>query len=385
MTLPVRRILVAPDSFKGSLTAAEAAAAMAEGIRRVDAGIEINMLPVSDGGEGLVAVLTPALGGKEVASVVQGPLPGQHVTARWGHVPGSATAIIEMAEAAGIGLVPAGQRDPRITTTFGVGQLIEAALDRNVRAIIVGIGGSATNDGGAGMASALGAEFLDESGELLPYGGAALARLARISTERLDMRLRSVQVTAACDVTNPLTGPEGASRVYAPQKGAGPEIVELLETALCRYAAVLRTGLGREVAALPGSGAAGGLGAGLLAFCDADLRSGIDIVMDATGFERALAEADLVLTGEGKIDAQTRAGKALSGILSRARQAGVPVAAVVGCFEGDRSGSLKNEGYIDAITLVDSSTNQQSAMARAGELLADRTAELLRRLTGSLP
>lgn len=382
MSVSSLRILVAPVSFKGSLTAAEAAAAMAEGIRRVDAGIEITTLPVSDGGEGLVALLTPALGGTLVTAAVQGPLPGQHVTACWGHVSGTSTAIIEMAEAAGIGLVSVAQRDPRITTTFGVGQLIEAALDRNVREILVGIGGSATNDGGAGMASALGAEFFDETGEVLPPGGAALARLARISTERLDMRLRSVRFTAACDVTNLLTGLEGASRVFAPQKGAGPEIVELLEAAMCRYSAVLRTGLGRDVAAIPGSGAAGGLGAGLLAFCDADLRPGIDIVMDATGFDDALSKADLVLTGEGRIDAQTRGGKAISGVLARARRAGVPVAAVVGGFEGARSEYVRQGGFVDMITLLDDRTDLTIAMTRAGERVATCTAELLTRLRG---
>ncbi len=378
-----RRILVAPDSFKGSLSAAGAAAAMAEGIRRVDARIDVTILPVSDGGEGLVAILTPALGGIVVTASVQGPLPGQFVTARWGHVAGTSTAVVEMAEAAGLGLVPVNRRDPRVTTTYGVGQLIEAALDRNVREIIVGIGGSATNDGGAGMASALGAEFLDASGKTLPPGGAALARLARISTEHLDMRLRSVRVTAACDVTNPLTGTDGASRVYGPQKGANPEIVEELEAALCTYASVLRTGIGCDVAGIPGSGAAGGLGAGLLAFCDADLRPGIDIVMDATGFDRALSNADIVITGEGRMDLQTRSGKGPSGVLARARRAGVPVVAVVGSFEGARSDYVRKDGFDDMITLVDDRTDRTQAMARAGELVAERTVELLKRLRGT--
>ena len=385
MNRPPRRILVAPDSFKGSLSAADAASAMAEGIRRVAPGIDIVTLPVSDGGEGLVDVLTPALGGTIVTEDVLGPLPEMRVTARWGYVPDRAMAVIAMAEAAGLALVPPARRDPRVTTTYGVGQLILAALGRNVHEIIVGIGGSATNDGGAGMASALGAEFLDESGNPLPPGGAALARLARIAIEQLDMRLRRVRVTAACDVTNPLTGPEGASRIYAPQKGGGAETVEILETALCRYAEILRTRLGHDVASIPGSGAAGGLGAGLLAFCDAELRPGIDIVLDATGFDRMLSGVDLVLTGEGRVDVQTRAGKALTGVLARARKAGVPVAVVAGSIEGDRSAYVGRNGFADIISLVDERTSITAAIARAGDLCTARTAEMLTRMRGLSP
>ena len=358
---------------------------MAEGIRRVAPGIDIVTLPVSDGGEGLVDILTPALGGTIVAEDVLGPLPELRVSARWGYIRGTGTAVIEMAEAAGLALIPPERRDPRVTTTYGVGELILAALSRNVHEIIVGIGGSATNDGGAGMASALGAEFLDECGNPLPPGGAALARLSRIVIERLDMRLRKVRVTAACDVTNPLTGPEGASRLFAPQKGGGADTVEVLEAALCRYAEVLRTLLGRDVASIAGSGAAGGLGAGLLAFCDADLRPGIDIVLDATGFDSMLSGADLVLTGEGRVDAQTRSCKALAGVLARAQKAGVPVAVVAGSIEGDRSTYVGRKGFTDIITLVDERTSITSAIDRAGDLIAARTAEMLTRMRGLSP
>ena len=371
---------MAPDSFKGSLTALQAAEAMAQGVRRTFPRCAVTLMPVSDGGEGLVAVLTPLLGGTIMRVEVSGPLPGQRVSAQWGHVAGKELAVIEMAEAAGLARVPAARRDPRVTTTYGVGELILAALDRSAREIIVGIGGSATNDGGAGMASALGAKFFDASDQALPPGGASLARLARIDSGGLDKRLRNVKVTAACDVTSPLTGPAGASRVYAPQKGAGPEAVEELEHALLRYAAVVLSDLGIDCDQIPGAGAAGGLGAGLLAFCDAGLRPGIDIVLDATGIDDELKHADLVITGEGSIDEQTGTGKAVSGVVARAKRAGVPVVAVAGKLA--RAEVLRAAGIARCIVLVDASTDEHTAMADAGRLVADRTADLLTRLRG---
>ena len=374
-------ILVAPDSFKESLSAGDVAGAMARGIRRVLPDAALILHPVSDGGEGLIDALVPALGGEIAVRDVDGPLSGQRVQARWGFVASSGTAVIEMAEASGLSLVPTGCGDPGRATTAGVGQLIGAALDAGARSLLIGIGGSATNDGGAGMAEALGAVFLDAAGGVLPRGGLALERLARVDATRVRERLRGVIVTVACDVTNPLTGPSGASRVFGPQKGADAALVARLDGALAGYAEVLLRDLGVDVRPVPGAGAGGGIGAGLLAFCGARLVSGIDLVMDATGFDGELARADLVLTGEGKIDRQTLGGKALSGILRRARAAGVPVAAVVGSLAGERRDYVGPEGFAAVATLVNGRTTERDAMESAARHIEARSEDIIRELT----
>src|SRR3989441_8270157 len=256
------RILIAPQSLKGSLTAAEAGQAIAQGVRAAYPQAEIEIVPVADGGEGTVQALVDATGGQIVQQTVTGPL-GEPVTAFFGLLGDGRTAALEMAAAAGLPLVPPDKRDPRITTTYGVGELIRAALDRGSRRFIIGIGGSATNDGGAGMAQALGDHLLDARGLELPPGGAALATLDRIHVGGVHADWSKAGVQGACDVTNPLTGPHGASAAYGPQKGATPQMVAELDAALRRLAAVIRRDLGREVETLPGAGAAGGLGAGL--------------------------------------------------------------------------------------------------------------------------
>ena len=377
MRLDSGRILVAPDSFKGTLSAAEASVAMGRGVRRALPRASVRLHPVSDGGEGFIDALIPFMGGAPHRTEVRGPLPGQRVRARWALVGKGTTAVIEMASAAGLALVPHGKRDPRVTPTFGVGELILRALKRNVGSILVGIGGSATNDGGAGMASALGVKFLNPSGAPLPPGGGALSDLARIDVGGLDPRLAHTAVTVACDVTNPLTGPHGASRIFGPQKGGDPSAVAALDMALRRYAKVLRTDLGLDVESIPGSGAAGGLGAGLIAFCNARLASGIDVVLDVTGFDDALASSDLVLTGEGRIDAQTRSGKALSGILRRARARHVPVAAVAGSVECAVEDYIGPDGFIALAALDDGSVLPGAAMKNAARLLEERTYALV--------
>ncbi len=373
MRLDRGRILVAPDSFKGTLSAAEAAMAMGRGVRRALPRASVTLRPVSDGGEGFIDALIPFMGGTPLRTEVRGPLPGQKVRARWALVGKGTTAVIEMASAAGLMLVPPGKRDPRVTTTFGVGELIRNALERNVDSILIGIGGSGTNDGGTGMGAALGVRFLDSSGAALPPGGAALAGLARIDIKGLDPRLAHTTVTVACDVTNPLTGSDGASRIFGPQKGGDPAAVAALDSALHRYAEVLRTDLGLDVETIPGSGAAGGLGAGLIAFCNARLSSGIDVVLDVTGFDEALASSDLVLTGEGRIDAQTRSGKALSGILRRARARHIPVAAVAGSVEGAEGEYVGGEGFIALAALEDGSGPPGAPMKNASRVLEEKT------------
>ena len=323
------RIVIAPDSFKGSLSALAVAAAMERGVRSVYPDAEVVKVPVADGGEGTVEALVEATGGELRTERVRGPL-GEPVEARWGVLGDRRTAVVEMAAASGLPLVPRERRDPRVTSTFGTGELLRAALDAGLRRAVVGIGGSATNDGGAGMARALGVRFMDAFGAELPEGGASLARLARIDVAGLDPRLSAAEILVACDVDNPLTGPRGASAVYGPQKGATPDMVAELDGALRRYAEVAREATSRDVASLPGAGAAGGLGAGLLFFTPARLRPGVEIVLEATGFEERVRGADLVLTGEGRTDFQTAMGKAPVGVAAAAKRHGVPVVCLSG-------------------------------------------------------
>ena len=373
-------VLVAPDSFKGSLSAREAAEAMEEGIHDAFPGMQAVLHPLSDGGEGLLAVLVPSLRGVILHNVVAGPLPGRRVTARWGYVEESRVAVIEMAEAAGLTLVPEGERDPCVTTTAGVGELMLLALDRGARTLLIGIGGSATNDGGAGMAETLGVRFLDAGRRSLPPGGAALQNLDAIDLRGLDQRIRGVRVVVACDVRNPLTGPEGASAVFGPQKGASSSDIALLDAALMRYRDVIRKELGTDVQLFPGSGAAGGLGAGLLAFCRAQLLPGIDLVFEHTGFDAALRRSAAVITGEGRIDRQTRFGKVLAGVLARARRSGIPAAAVVGDVQGPREEFVGADGFADLETLVNAETALEEAITHAHHLVRHRTAGLIRRI-----
>ncbi len=386
---PDARILIAPASFKGSLSAWDAAAAMADGLHDALPSAHPDLLPLADGGEGLVSVLAGPMNAGIRRSRVHGPLPDQMVDAEWGFAHASGTAIIEMAAAAGLGLVPASRRDPRRTTTYGVGELILAAIDAGAERIILGLGGSATNDAGAGLAEALGVRFLDRNGDSLARGGgASLADLDRIDCSMLDPRLSRLTVTAAVDVQSPLTGSAGATAVYGPQKGLRPGDLPSLDRALENFARVAARDCGQDIASLPGAGAAGGLGAAAVLFCRAALRPGIEIVLDALRFDDLLRRADLVLTGEGSLDAQTRHGKAIWGILSRTGPLAVPVAAVVGKTDPPLHGEGQNSdlaggsapwGLADLDTLVDAKTSELSAMREAGPLLRMRTAALVRR------
>lgn len=326
------RIVVAPQSLKGSLSAAEAGQAIARGAREVYPEAEIRIVPVADGGEGTTQALVDASGGRMLWREVTGPL-GTPVQAFLGLMGGGSTAVIEMAASSGLPLVPVGRRDPRITTTYGVGELILAALDEGCTHFIVGIGGSATNDGGAGMARALGAKLLDAQGRELPFGGAALARLDRIEVDRLDARLPTCTFEVASDVTNPLCGPTGASAVYGPQKGATPAMVAELDAALAHYAHLLVRDLGQAVQHIAGAGAAGGLGAGLLAFLHATMRPGAQIVLEAVRLEEQVREADLVITAEGQLDSQTAYGKSVGAVAALAKKYGLPVLAIAGGLE----------------------------------------------------
>ncbi len=362
------KIVVCPDSFKECAPAARVAAAIAAGCRRAQPQAEVLELPLADGGEGTVAALVAATAGQTVRCRVTGPL-GEPVEAAYGLLGDGQTAVLEMAAASGLELVPAARRDPGVTTTRGTGELVRDALGRGARELLLGIGGSATNDGGSGLATALGVRFLDSAGHELPPGGLALARLARLDRSGLEPRLAEVTVRVACDVDNPLLGERGASRVYGPQKGASPEMVEQLDAALANYAEVVLRDLGRDIREVPGAGAAGGLGAGLLAFCGATLSSGIDLVLDAVGFEAHLAGADLVITGEGRLDEQTLQGKTISGVLRRAQAMRVPVVALAGAVTGDPA-AYRAAGLLAAFGITQRPVTLVQALGEAEGWLA---------------
>jgi len=323
------RILIAPDKFKGSLDAGEAAGAIARGFMEGWPEAEVLTCPLADGGEGTMELLVTATGGRTIACEVTGPL-GERRQASLGILGDGKTAMVEMAAASGLALVPPEKRDPRYTTSAGTGDLIRRALDEGLRRIIVGIGGSATNDGGAGMAAALGARFLDENGEDLPHGAIYLNNLQAMDLSGLDPRVRESTVLVASDVTNPLLGERGASHVYGPQKGASEYDVRLLETALARLSEVTSRYVTPGYESNPGAGAAGGLGFGLMAFAGATVLPGIDVVMKAVGFENKLAGCGLVITGEGRLDAQTAYGKTVTGVARVANSHGIPVLALAG-------------------------------------------------------
>ncbi|MEY2668409.1 MAG: hypothetical protein RJA59_1047, partial [Pseudomonadota bacterium] len=378
-SLPVtapRRVVVAPDSFKGSLSAVQAAEAMERGVRSAWPDAQVVKVPIADGGEGTVEALVTATGGRFETRTVRGPL-GRPAEARWGVLGGGRTAVIEMAAASGITLVPEGRRDPRIASTFGTGQLLLAALDAGFRHVVVGIGGSATNDGGAGMARALGVRLLDGRGEPLPEGGAALARVVSIELGGVDARLAEAEILVACDVDNPLTGPRGASAVYGPQKGATPAVVAELDAALERYARVAREATGRDVAGVPGAGAAGGLGAGLLFFTPARLVPGIDLVLDSTRFDEQVRGASLVIVGEGRTDHQTAMGKAPVGVARVAARHGVPVLLVSGSL-GPGAEEVLAQGIGRIVQAAPEGMPVAEAMGRAAELLEAAVAASLR-------
>lgn len=313
------KILIAPDSFKGSLSAQEAARTIRRGLERVWPDADYELVPMADGGEGTVAALTAVSKGEILHAQVHGPLAHQEVKAAYGILDDQKTAVIEMSQASGIGYTDEENRDPLTATTYGTGQLIKAALDQGVRKIIIGLGGSATNDGGAGMAQALGARLLDGKGKNLPFGGAALADLNRIDLSSMDPRLEETEFLLASDVQNPLTGPQGASAVFGPQKGATPAMVDQLDASLHRFAQIVNRDCGRDLEQHPGAGAAGGLGFGLLAFTRAKLVSGVDLVIEYTRLKERTQGADLVFTGEGSIDFQTKMGKTPYGVAKTAK------------------------------------------------------------------
>lgn len=359
------KIVIAPDSYKESLSALEVATAIESGFREIFPTAEYVKLPVADGGEGTVEAMVAATCGRIVNVAVKGPL-GEAVDGFYGLSGDEQCAFIEMAAASGLELVPAAQRDPLVTTSWGTGELIRHALDAGVKHIIIGIGGSATNDGGAGMVQALGAKLLDEQGQQIGPGGAALEALASIDVRELDKRLADCRIEVACDVTNPLTGKEGASAIFGPQKGATPKMIARLDQALGHYAKLIARDLDVEVLNLAGGGAAGGMGAGLFAFCGAELRRGIEIVTEALSLDAHVADADLVITGEGRIDSQTINGKVPVGVANVAKRYNVPVIGIAGSLTAD-VGVVHDHGIDAVFSVIYKICSLDDALANAGE------------------
>ena len=370
------RIVIAPDSYKGSASAVLVAKAMRRGVLRVFPTADVRCLPIADGGEGTVEVLVSASAGQYRKTIVHGPL-GRPVEATWGILGDGRTAVIEMAAASGLTLLAGAQRNPRKTTSFGTGQLIRAALDAGLRDIIIGLGGSATNDGGAGMAQALGARFLTANGDEIADGGAALATLDRIDLTGLDPRLMDTTITVACDVDNPLCGARGASAIFGPQKGADATAVAELDAALAHYAACACRATGRDVAERPGAGAAGGLGAGLLFFTPAELKPGVEIVLEALDFSRLVKDADFVITGEGRTDFQTAFGKAPVGVARAAAKYDVPVFCLSGAL-GPGADDVLAHGIAAVLSICDVPMTLSEAMASAEILIENAAVRLCR-------
>lgn len=370
-------IVLAPDSFKESMTAKEVCEAMERGIRKANSQIRCIHVPMADGGEGTMQSLVDATGGRVYSKEVVGPL-GNNVVAEYGILGNGEIGVIEMASASGIHLVDSEKRNPLITTTFGTGQLIKACLDKGVKKLLIGIGGSATNDGGAGFIQALGGRLLDENGDDLSYGGGALAKLHTIDLSNLDERLKYVSVEVACDVNNPLCGKEGASYVFGPQKGATREMIEILDQNLSHYAEVIKEQLGKDVISKAGAGAAGGLGAGLMAFLDVKLKSGIEMVIEYANLEEKVRDADMVWTGEGSIDFQTQYGKTTLGVAMIAKKYNKPVIALAGRVGNDID-VLYDKG-IDAIFgIMRGVTSIEEALVKGPENV-EKTSENIIRL-----
>ena len=372
------KYVVAPDSFKESMTAKEVCDAMEKGIKEADSAAEVIKVPMADGGEGTVDSLVDATQGQRVIVEVTGPL-GNKISAYYGILGNGTTAVIEMAKASGLEIVEKKKRNPMITTTFGTGELIRDALDHNVKEIIIGLGGSSTNDGGSGMAQALGAKLLDQNNHQIPFGGGNLDKLDKIDISNLDSRLQDVKIILASDVTNPLIGKDGASRVFGPQKVATPEMVEKLENNLQHYAKIVKRDLNKEVALVSGAGAAGGLGAGLIAFTTCEMRRGVDLAIEVTKLEEKIRDADYVFTGEGGTDFQTKFGKTPYGVAKLGKKYHKPVISLAG-YLGEGIDSLYSEGFTAIFGIIPGACDLSTALKNGPSNVARTTENIVRLL-----
>jgi glycerate 2-kinase len=370
------KVVIAPNCFKECLSSPDVASAMARGVRNVRSNIEILEVPVADGGDGTLDAMVCATGGEIRVAEVEDPL-GRLIRARYGMLGDGQTAVIEMAESSGLRLLTPNERNPLITSTYGLGQLIRAAINGGAKCIIAGIGGSATNDGGAGMAQALGCHLLDSDGKDIGRGGQALLDLHTVNASEVIAEFEHLRVRVACDVNNPLCGPNGAASVFGPQKGATPDMVETLDMGLANMARVLEQSLRINIRDIPGSGAAGGLGGGLVGFLGGVLLNGIDLILDHTGLQKALRGADLVLTGEGAIDVQTAYGKAPVGVAKMAKKTGIPVIALAGILrEGFEE--IHKHGIDAAFAISQGPADLSFHMENAALLIEKKTEQVMR-------
>ena len=370
------QIVIAPDSFKECLTATQVSLAISDGIKRIVPEAEITSIPVADGGEGTVEALVTTTGGKIIQTPSVDAL-NRPIQSFYGILGDGKTAVIEMAAASGIELLLPEERNPLITTTFGTGLLIKAALDAGFTQITIGIGGSATNDGGSGISQALGFGLFDKDGQSIGFGGGSLSALHSIDCSNVHPLLQKAKITVACDVRNPLIGPSGATYVYGPQKGATPQMLETLEKNMVHFSRILHQEMKINVSEIPGAGAAGGLGAGLMAFCKAEMISGFELVSELTNLEKHISQASMVFTAEGKIDAQTANGKTISGVGQLAKKYKVPVIALAGMITDDLT-ELYEQGVTSIFAIGNQPMSLEESKARAAELLANTAAQIMR-------
>ena len=377
--MKIKKILLSPQEFKESLSGIEVAMAMKKGIRNVDKNVTIDLCPVADGGDGTLQTLVDITEGELIKQKVHNPL-GKIIHAEWGKLGDNKTAVIEMAKASGLALLNENEKDPMKTSTYGTGELFKSALDHGIKYFIIGIGGSATNDGGAGFASALGAKLLDSNKDVVIPSGETIGKISHIDISGLDKRLQEVKVRVACDVNNPLCGKNGASNIFGPQKGANEETIKILDKSLRHWAKVIKDQLTKDILNVPGSGAAGGLGAGLMAFADAELSSGADIVLDYLNYEKKLEGVDLVIVGEGQTDRSTKFNKSPVAVSLRAKKYNIPVIVISGSL-GNGYNELENMGIDSFFSIVNTPMDLQYAINNAFELIEISTQEIYKTIS----
>ncbi len=376
--MKIKKILISPQEFKESLTGFEVANAIQEGINKVDSKIKTSLVPVADGGDGTLQTMVDVTGGEIVTETVRDPL-GRNIDSVWGKLGDDSSAVIEMAKASGLALLNENEKSATLTSTYGTGQLFKFALDQGIKNFIIGIGGSATNDGGAGFVSALGAKLYDENGKEVESNGISLSSIRDIDMSNFDKRVKNTSVRVACDVTNPLCGNEGASAIFGPQKGANPEEVNLLDKNLLHWASLIKDQLGKDILNVPGAGAAGGLGAGLMAFTDAELSIGANIVLDSLNYDEHLKDVDLVIVGEGSTDKSTQFNKSPVAVAMRAKKLGIPVICLSGSV-GQGYSESRDLGISSFFSIVSGPIELKYAIENAHELIVKSTEEIIRSL-----
>ena len=376
--MKIKKILISPQEFKESLTGLEVANAIQEGINKADSKIKTNLVPVADGGDGTLQTMVDVTGGEIITETVRDPL-GRNIDSVWGKLGDDNSAVIEMAKASGLALLNENEKSATLTSTYGTGQLFKFALDQGIDNFIIGIGGSATNDGGAGFVSALGAKLYDENGKEVESNGISLSSIRDIDMSNFDKRVKDTSVRVACDVTNPLCGNEGASAIFGPQKGANPEEVNLLDKNLLHWASLIKDQLGKDILNVPGAGAAGGLGAGLMAFTDAELSIGANIVLDSLNYDEHLRDVDLVIVGEGSTDKSTQFNKSPVAVAMRAKKLGIPVICLSGSI-GEGYSESRDLGISSFFSIVSGPTELKYAIENAHELIVKSTEEIIRSL-----